>query len=156
MFDIGWPELFIIAVVVLLVVGPKDLPKVLRTVGHFAGKAKAITREFRGHVDDMIRDSELEDVIKSSLLIQQIKEEAARRILLLAPQWKQQNALIDIYLFGKLERLDEQQQARLQEAEALLQSIQDIRQRSDEIEASFLKGVAVEYLTDQAWESDHA
>lgn len=62
MFDIGWPELFIIAVVVLLVVGPKDLPKVLRTVGHLAGKAKAITREFRGHVDDMIRDSELEDV----------------------------------------------------------------------------------------------
>ncbi|MAI61104.1 MAG: hypothetical protein CBB87_01290 [Micavibrio sp. TMED27] len=103
-----------------------------------------------------VEDSELEDVIKSSLLIQQIKEEAARRILLLAPQWKQQNALIDIYLFGKLERLDEQQQARLQEAEALLQSIQDIRQRSDEIEASFLKGVAVEYLTDQAWESDHA
>ena len=62
MFDIGWPELFIIAVVVLLVVGPKDLPKVLRTVGNLAGKAKAITREFRGHVDDMIRDSELEDV----------------------------------------------------------------------------------------------
>jgi len=62
MFDIGWPELFIIGVVVLLVVGPKDLPRVLRTVGHYAGKAKAITREFRGHVDDMIRDSELEDV----------------------------------------------------------------------------------------------
>lgn len=62
MFDVGWPELFIIAVVVLLIVGPKDLPKVLRTVGHFTGKAKAITREFRGHVDDMIRDSELEDV----------------------------------------------------------------------------------------------
>ena len=62
MFDIGWPELFIIAVVVLLVVGPKDLPKVLRTVGRFAGKAKAITREFRGHVDDMIRESELEEV----------------------------------------------------------------------------------------------
>ena len=62
MFDIGWPELFIIAVVVLLIVGPKDLPKVLRTVGHFTGKAKAITRELRAHVDDMIRDSELEDV----------------------------------------------------------------------------------------------
>jgi len=62
MFDIGWPELFIIAVVVLLVVGPKDLPKVLRTVGHYVGKAKAITREFRGHVDDMIRESELDEV----------------------------------------------------------------------------------------------
>ena len=64
MFDIGWPELFIIAVVVLLVVGPKDLPKVLRTVGHLAGKAKRITQEFRTHVDDMVRESELDDVRK--------------------------------------------------------------------------------------------
>lgn len=103
-----------------------------------------------------VADDALELIYKHSQLIRQIKEEAARRILLLAPQWKQQNALIDIYLFGKLEKLDEQQQARLQEAEALLQSIQDIRQRSDEIEASFLNGVAVEYLTDQAWESDNA
>ena len=101
-------------------------------------------------------DDALELIYKHSQLIRQIKEEAARRILLLAPQWKQQNALVDIYMFGKLEKLDEQQQARLQEAEALLQSIQNIRQRSDEIEASFLKGVAVEYLTDQAWEADHA
>ena len=57
--DIGWPELFIIAVVVLLVVG-----RAARcwTVGHLAGKAKAITQEFRSHVDDMIQNSELEDV----------------------------------------------------------------------------------------------
>ena len=103
-----------------------------------------------------VADDALELIYKHSQLMRQIKEEAARRILLLAPQWKQQNALIDIYLFGKLERLDEQQQERLQKAEALLQSIQDIRQRSDEIEASFLKGVAVEYLTDQAWGTDHA
>ena len=62
MFDIGWPELFLIAVVVLLVVGPKELPKVLRNVGIWVGKAKVVTREFRTHVDDMIRDSELEEV----------------------------------------------------------------------------------------------
>ena len=62
MFDIGWPELFLIAVVVLLVVGPKDLPKVLRNVGLWVGKAKVVTREFRTHVDDMIRDSELKEV----------------------------------------------------------------------------------------------
>ncbi len=103
-----------------------------------------------------VADDALELIYKHSQLMRQIKEEAARRILLLAPQWKQQNALADIYLLGKLEKLDEQQQERLQETEALLQSIQDIRQRSDEIEASFLKGVAVEYLTDQAWEVDHA
>ena len=62
MLDIGWPELFLIAVVVLLVVGPKDLPKVLRNVGLWVGKAKVVTREFRIHVDDMIRDSELKEV----------------------------------------------------------------------------------------------
>ena len=62
MFDIGWPELFLIAVVVLLVVGPKELPKVLRNVGIWVNKAKVVTREFRGHVADMIRESELSEV----------------------------------------------------------------------------------------------
>ena len=62
MFDIGWPELFLIAVVVLLVVGPKELPKVLRNVGIWINKAKVVTREFRTHVDDMIHESELEEV----------------------------------------------------------------------------------------------
>ena len=62
MFDIGWPELFLIAVVVLLVVGPKELPKVLRNVGTWINKGKVVTREFRTHVDDMIRESELEEV----------------------------------------------------------------------------------------------
>ena len=62
MFDIGWPELFLIAVVVLLVVGPKELPKVLRTVGVWISKAKVVTREFRTHVDDMIRENELDEV----------------------------------------------------------------------------------------------
>ena len=62
MFDIGWPELFLIAVVVLLVVGPKELPKVLRNVGIWINKAKVVTREFRTHVDDMIRENELEEV----------------------------------------------------------------------------------------------
>ena len=62
MLDIGWPELFLIAVVVLLVVGPKELPKVLRNVGIWINKAKVVTREVRTHVDDMIHESELEEV----------------------------------------------------------------------------------------------
>ena len=62
MLDIGWPELFLIGVVVLLVVGPKELPKVLRNIGQWVNKAKIATREFRTHVDDMIRDSEVEEV----------------------------------------------------------------------------------------------
>ena len=94
----------------------------------------------------------LELIYKNSQVIRQIKEEAARRILLIAPQWKQQNALADIYLLGKAETLDEQQKERLQKAEQLLLAIQDIRLRSDAIEQSFLNGVFVDYLTNQAWE----
>ena len=62
MFDIGWPEMFLVAVVVLLVVGPKELPNILRNVGKWISKAKVVTREFRTHVDDMIRESELDAV----------------------------------------------------------------------------------------------
>ncbi|MBT4588636.1 MAG: twin-arginine translocase subunit TatB [Rhodospirillaceae bacterium] len=64
MFDIGWTEITIILIVAIIVVGPKDLPRVLRTVGQWVGKAKSMTREFRGHVDDMIRDTELDEVKK--------------------------------------------------------------------------------------------
>ena len=62
MFDIGWQELFIIAVLALIVVGPKDLPKALRTVTKWLRKARAVAREFQGGLDDMVRDSELNDV----------------------------------------------------------------------------------------------
>lgn len=99
-----------------------------------------------------VADDALELIYQHSLLIRQIKEEAARRILLLAPQWKQQNALADVYLLSKLEALDDGQKERLRKAEALLQGIQAIRQRSDEIEASFLKGIFIDYVTDQAWD----
>jgi sec-independent protein translocase protein TatB len=64
MFDIGWTEITIILIVAIIVIGPKDLPRVLRTVGQWVGKAKSMTREFRGHVDDMIRDTELDEVKK--------------------------------------------------------------------------------------------
>ena len=52
----------IIGVVALIIIGPKDLPRVLRTLGRWTAKARALTREFRGHVDDMIRESEFDEV----------------------------------------------------------------------------------------------
>ena len=61
MFDIGWTEMLVVAVVALLVIGPKDLPRALRTVGHWVGKVKGIAREFQDSVDDMVRESELEE-----------------------------------------------------------------------------------------------
>ncbi len=62
MFDIGWPELFVIAVVALVVIGPKDLPRVMRYLGRWFGKAKRVTWEFKRHWDDIMRESELDDV----------------------------------------------------------------------------------------------
>ena len=64
MFDIGWTEITFIIIFAIIVIGPKELPRVLRTVGQWIGKAKSMTREFRGHVDDMIRDTELDEVKK--------------------------------------------------------------------------------------------
>lgn len=63
-----------------------------------------------------IADEDIELIYKHSQVIRQVKEEAGRRILEVAPQWKQQNALVDIYLLGKLEKLDEQQQERLRKS----------------------------------------
>ncbi len=62
MLDIGWQELFFIGVIALLVVGPKDLPRVLRTVSQYVRKARGLAREFQGGVADMVREAELDDI----------------------------------------------------------------------------------------------
>lgn len=103
-----------------------------------------------------VADEDIALIYKHSQIIRQVKEEAGRRILDIAPQWKQQNALVDIYMLGRLEKLDEKQENRLQKAEQLLLKIQNIRQRSDAIEASLINGIFVDYFTEQAWETDHA
>lgn len=61
MFDIGWLELMIIGVVALIVVGPKDLPGMFRTVGRFMGKARAMAREFQRSMEAAADDSGLKD-----------------------------------------------------------------------------------------------
>lgn len=65
MLDIGWSELLIIGVVALVVVGPKDLPKLLRLVGQWIGKMRRMASEFQGQVNEAIREAELEDVKKT-------------------------------------------------------------------------------------------
>ena len=64
MLDIGWTEILVITVVALFVVGPKDIPKALRTVGVWIGKLKSLSREFQNTVEDAVRDSELDEVKK--------------------------------------------------------------------------------------------
>jgi sec-independent protein translocase protein TatB len=64
MFDIAPTELLIVALVALVVIGPKDLPNVLRTVGNWVGRARGMARHFRSGVDTMIREAELEEMEK--------------------------------------------------------------------------------------------
>jgi sec-independent protein translocase protein TatB len=64
MFDIGYSELLLIAVVALVVIGPKDLPNVMRTVGTWVGRARGMARHFRSGVDTMMREAELEEMEK--------------------------------------------------------------------------------------------
>jgi sec-independent protein translocase protein TatB len=62
MFDIAWSELALIGAVALIVIGPKDLPKVMRTAGQWARKARLLAGEFQRNVEDMIREAELDEV----------------------------------------------------------------------------------------------
>lgn len=64
MFDIAPTELLLVAVVALLVIGPKDLPKVMRAVGSWVGKARGVARQFRSGFDEMVRESELAEMEK--------------------------------------------------------------------------------------------
>jgi len=62
MFDIGWGELLVIAVVAIVVIGPKDLPAALRAFGRFTGKMKRMAREFQGQFNEALREAELDDI----------------------------------------------------------------------------------------------
>lgn len=64
MFDIGWDEMLFTAVVAVVVVGPKDLPMALRTVGRWMGKARRVSNHFRAGLDAMIREAELAEMEK--------------------------------------------------------------------------------------------
>lgn len=61
---IGFTELMVLAVSALIIVGPKDLPMMMRRLGQFVGKGRAMAREFQAAFDDIARQSELEDLRK--------------------------------------------------------------------------------------------
>lgn len=64
MFDIGWSELVLIGVVALIVIGPKELPAVLRAVGQWTAKIRRMAAEFQGQFQDALREAELADLKK--------------------------------------------------------------------------------------------
>jgi len=62
MFGLGWSEMMVVGIVALIVIGPKDLPVVFRTMGEFTGKAKAMAREFSRAMNDAAKDSGVNDI----------------------------------------------------------------------------------------------
>ena len=73
MFDIGWSELVVIAVVALIAIGPKELPGVLRMIGQWMGKARKMAAEFQGQFQEAMREAEMADLKKS---FDEVKEAA--------------------------------------------------------------------------------
>jgi|APTNR8051073442_1049403.scaffolds.fasta_scaffold02322_10 sec-independent protein translocase protein TatB len=62
MFDIGWSELFIIGVIALIVIGPKDMPAAMRAVARIVSRLRGLSREFQSGMADMMREAELDDL----------------------------------------------------------------------------------------------
>ncbi len=64
MFDVAPTEFLLVALIALLVIGPKELPRLMRVVGGWVGKARAVSRQFRSGFDEMMRESELAEMEK--------------------------------------------------------------------------------------------
>ncbi len=62
MFDFAWSELALIGIVALVVIGPKDLPVAIKAVGNMVRKARRMAGEFQTHVDEMVKDANLDEV----------------------------------------------------------------------------------------------
>ena len=66
MFDIGWAELMVVAVILIVVVGPKDLPRMLRTFGRVTSQMRSMASDFRKQFDEALKDAELDEVRKTA------------------------------------------------------------------------------------------
>lgn len=79
MLDIGWTELVVIAIVLIIVVGPKDLPPMLRAFGRMTSKMRGMASDFRRQFDEALREADLDDVRKTISDAQSLNPTAALR-----------------------------------------------------------------------------
>ncbi len=64
MLDVGWQELLVIAIVAIIVVGPRELPQLMRTAGSWLARARRMAREFQNNLEDLGREAELDELRK--------------------------------------------------------------------------------------------
>jgi sec-independent protein translocase protein TatB len=79
-FGVGYSELFVLGLIAVLVIGPKDLPKVMRMIGQTSRKLKGMAREFQGHVDQAMRDTGMDEIKKDIAKAKEEVEKAASPI----------------------------------------------------------------------------
>jgi len=75
MFSFGWTELALTAIIIIIVVGPKEIPNMLKQIGSFTKSIKKITREFKSSLNEIANDSELKKVNESLTDIKKIKDD---------------------------------------------------------------------------------
>lgn len=96
MFDFGWDEMVLIGVISLIVIGPKDLPKVMREAGRWARRAREMAAEFQHGLEEMTRDTEVHDFkrdVEEALDTHSIRAEIEEAAKIEPPNIK--NALIE-------------------------------------------------------------
>ena len=74
MFSFGWSEIALTAIIIIIVVGPKEIPNLLKQVGSFSKSIKKISREFKKSLNDIAEESDLKDVKDQISEIKNIKE----------------------------------------------------------------------------------
>lgn len=104
MFEIAWSELLLVAIVAILVVGPKELPSMLRTLGRMLGKLRVTANEFRRQFDEAVREAGAEDLqrefnaLRSNNPMTQLRdtlEEATRDPLAMTPPGQPSSSAAD-------------------------------------------------------------
>ncbi|WP_454628146.1 Sec-independent protein translocase protein TatB [Bradyrhizobium cenepequi] len=114
MFDIGWSELVLIAVVALIAIGPKELPGVLRMVGQWMAKARRMAAEFQGQFQEAMREAEMADIKKS---FDEVKE-AATGIASGNVMTSLQKDVNDALQIGDIEKTSEEKPGEAKPADA--------------------------------------
>ena len=74
MFTFGWGEIFLIVIIVVVVIGPKDLPKFIKQIGLLTKNIKKISSEFKSSLNEIAEESEIKDIAKSVNEVKKIKD----------------------------------------------------------------------------------
>ena len=75
MLSFGWSEVALIVIVVVIVIGPKEIPNLLKTIGKFSNSLKKISREFKSSLNEISNEGDLKDIKKSINNLKNIKDD---------------------------------------------------------------------------------